>query len=75
MINSEIMNLNLTRGNVCDVLRAITSVRIDFIREIKDENTTDDRSKIAESSLAMWEKLHSEIKEQLNKFDESKQAV
>ena len=69
MINSEMMNLNLTRGNVCDVLRAITSVRLDFMREIRYENTTEDRRKIAESSLAMWERLHNEIKEQLNKFD------
>jgi len=69
MANNEMMNLNLTRGNVCDVLRAITSVKIDFMREIKDENTTEDRRKIAESSLAMWERLHSEIKRQLNEFD------
>ena len=65
MANSEMMNLNLTRGNVCDVLRAITSVKIDFMREIRDENTTEDRRKIAESSLAMWDKLHGEIKCQL----------
>lgn len=69
MTNNEMMNLNLTRGSVCDVLRAITSVKIDFMREIRDENTTEDRRKIAESSLAMWEKLHNEIKNQLDKFD------
>ena len=70
MANNEMMNLNLTRGNVCDILRAVTSVKIDFMREIRDENTTDDRRKIAESSLAMWERLHSEIKNQLDKFDD-----
>lgn len=69
MANSEMMNLNLTRGNVCDVLRAITNIKIDFMREIRDESTTADRRKIAESSLAMWERLHSEIKNQLNEFD------
>lgn len=70
MMNSEMMNLNLTRGNVCDVLRAITSVKMDFMREIRDENTTEDRRKIAESSLVMWQSLYSEIKNQLNKYDE-----
>lgn len=69
MANGEMMNLNLTRGNVCDVLRAITSVKMDFMREIRDESTTEDRRKIAESSLAFWERLHSEIKSQLNEFD------
>lgn len=71
------INLNLTRRNVCDVLRAITSVRIDFMNEIRDENTTADRKRIAESSLAMWENLYSEIKNQLSKYDEEleEQAV
>jgi len=63
------MNLELTRGNVCDVLRAITSVRRNFIYEIRDEETTEERRKIAESSLAMWENLHREIKSQLDDFD------
>lgn len=77
MINGEMINLNLTRRNVCDVLRAITSVRIDFMNEIRDENTTADRKRIAESSLAMWENLYSEIKNQLSKYDEEleEQAV
>ena len=70
MMNCEMMNLNLTRGNVCDVLRAITSVKMDFMREIRDENITEDRRKIAESSLVMWQSLYSEIKNQLNKYDE-----
>ena len=65
MPNSKIMNINLTRGEVCDVLRAITSVKVDFMR---------DRRKIAESSFAMCEKLYNEIKSQLNKFDEEAES-
>ncbi len=74
MPNSKIMNINLTRGEVCDVLRAITSVKVDFMREIRNESTTEDRRKIAESSFAMWEKLYNEIKSQLNKFDEEAES-
>lgn len=46
MANSKMMNASLTRGNVCDALRAITCVRTDSMRETKDESTTEDRKKL-----------------------------
>ena len=72
MANNEMMNLNLTRRDVCDILRAITSVRIDFRNEIRDENISEDRREIAKSSVEMWDRLHEEIKKQLTAFDDAK---
>lgn len=68
MTNSKV-NLDLTRGNVCDILRAITSVRVSFMAEIADESTSEDRREVAKSSLNMWNKLRDEIKIQLAKHD------
>lgn len=69
MINEENRTIELNRGSVCDVLLAITHVKIDFMREIRDENTSEERKEIAERSLKKWEKLHEEIKKQLAEQD------
>ncbi len=68
----ETMNLTLTRGQVCDVLRAVTNLKILFGNEVADENISEDRRKIARSSLAMWARLHNEIHQQLIDFDKVK---
>ncbi len=69
MLNEEKRTIELNRKSVCNVLMAITSVKIDFMNEIESEDTTEDRRKIAKSSLEMWEKLHKEIKAQLDAQD------
>ena len=59
------VNLDLTRKNVCDILIAIINVKTDFIDEIADPTTSEDKRKIAKASLDMWDKLYKEIKIQL----------
>lgn len=67
--NESIMNLQLNRLNVCDILLALTHLTCEFRTEINDENTSETRREIAKSSLKKWEKLHDEIKRQLKEFD------
>ena len=69
MLNSEARIVYLDRLHVCDVLMAITHIRIDFMNEIRDENITEERRKIAENSLKKWESLHEKIKKQLDLQD------
>lgn len=67
MKNVDIMTLNLSRLEVCDVRRAITSVMIAFMDEIGNPETTPERRKIAIRSLKYWEELKAKI---VNQFDE-----
>lgn len=70
MMNGEMRSINIRRIDVCDVLMAITGVRCDMMEEIRNENTTETRREILENSLKKWDKLHEEIKRQLEEQDE-----
>ena len=54
--NGDIVNLRISRGNVCRILRALTN---EMLSENLDEN-----------SRAMWRDIHDDVREQLNEFDE-----
>lgn len=69
MLNQEERKLVLTRKEICDIMRALTSVKRSFLYELQDENTTNERRKIAEQSLDMWKSLHTKVKEQLHEQD------
>lgn len=69
MLNQEERKLVLSRGEICDIMRALTSVKRNFLYELQDENTTNERRKTAERSLDMWESLHTKVKEQLHEQD------
>lgn len=55
--NSDIVNLRISRGNVCRILTAL-------VNEMFSES-------LGESSRAMWRDIHDDVREQLDEFDES----
>lgn len=67
--NGDMMNLNLTRGEVCDLLIATTGIKFDMLDEMRDENTTESRKEVLKNSIKKWERLHDLIKDQLEQFD------
>jgi len=71
--NESIMNLQLSRPNVYDILLALTQLTCEFRTEMNDENTSETRREIAKASLKKWESLRDEIKGQLKKFDDDEE--
>ena len=69
MINDEIRTIKLERLSVCHVLMAITHLRCDCMKELDDDSISDDRRKVAQSSLQKWNNLHEKIKNQLEGQD------
>ena len=69
--NAEIVNLKLSRHEVCDILRATTHLFLEFKEEVRDPNTTEERRKIAASSAKYWKDFHDRVEAQLDAFDEA----
>ena len=70
MKNEEIMTLNLSRLKVLDVKLAIQEIIFDFENEIRSEETSEERKKIAQSSIDhRWNPLLEEIKKQFEEQD------
>lgn len=70
MNNNEMMTLNLSRIKVLDVEMAIQSIIFEFENEIRDEESSEDRKRIAQSSIDhRWKPLLEEIKKQFEEQD------
>jgi len=69
MLNGKIMSLKMTRLEMCDLMIATSSVYIDMDMELHDEYTTEPRKKVLRESMKKWERLHDEIKRQIDEFD------
>ena len=70
MKNHEIMTLKLERIKVIDIKMAINSIISDFEQEIRDPETTEDRKKIARSSIEnRWKLVLEEIEKQFEEQD------
>ena len=70
MRNNEIMTLKLERIKVNDIEMAIMSIIFDFEREIRDPETTEDRKRIARSSIERrWKPVLEEVKKQFKEQD------
>lgn len=70
MKNHEIMTLNLERLSVIDLKMAINYIIFDFEDEIRDENTTEERKKIAQSAIDhRWKPLLDKIAKQFEEQD------
>ena len=69
MANNEMMTLELSRHDMCDIKRALTAIIVDFHREISNQETTEDRRKTAESSLEMWKRLKARVDTQFAEQD------
>lgn len=70
MNNNEMMTLNLSRIKVLDVELAIQEIIFDFENDIRSKNTSEERKKIAQSSIdRRWKPLLEEIKKQFEEQD------
>ena len=70
MLNEETMNLKMTRADICKLMLATTHITIEAKQEQADENTSEERKRILEGTIAMWQRLHDEIEKQIDEFDE-----
>ena len=70
MRNEEMMTINISRLKVIDVEMAIQNIIFDFEDDIRNENTSEDRKRIAQSSIDnRWKPLLEEIKKQFEEQD------
>ena len=70
MKNHEIMTLNLERISIIDLKMAIHHIIFDFEDEIRDESTTEERKKIAQSAIDnRWKPLLDKIDKQFEEQD------
>ena len=65
MENTEMMKLNLTRHEVCQISLALTSLLCEMREELNGGNITDDRKKVLTSTIDMWEVLRGKVKNQI----------
>ena len=69
MLNQEMRTVTMSRSDMLRVRQALTCVVLDLQKEIANHETTEDRRRIAKSSLAMWERIRSECIAQLDAQD------
>ena len=69
MTNTELMKLDLTRHDVCQVRLALTNIIIEMRKELNDETTTEDRKEILIRSIDMWAELKDKIVKQFDVQD------
>ena len=70
MKNTDMMTIKIQRTNVLDCIMAVNHVIWDFREEIADESTTEERKKIAQSSIDhRWMPVLEELKRQFDEQD------
>ena len=70
--NASKMNLRLPRLSVIDLLLATGGIACDLRAEANDPGTHPDRARIAYESAVKWDRLHDELRRQLDEFDADK---
>lgn len=70
MKNHEMMTIEMPRIKILDCIMAVNHIIWDFRDEIADENTTEDRRRIAQSSIDhRWAPVLAELKRQFAEQD------
>lgn len=70
MTNNETMTLTLERIKILDIKMAIQTIIFDFEKEIKNEETSDERKRIAQKSIDhRWKPLLEAVKKQFEEQD------
>ena len=69
--NGRKVKLDVNRHEVCDILRATTSLAISFDNEAKDPSVSEERRLIAASSAKYWREFRDKIEAQLDAFDKA----
>lgn len=63
------MTIKIDRAHVCKLMIACSSLYNSLIKESLDPDTNPDRKERAYAAAEMWERIHDELKEQLDAFD------
>ena len=70
MKNTDMMTIKIQRTNVLDCIMAVNHVIWDFREEIADESTTEERKKIAQSSIdRRWMPVLEALQKQFDEQD------
>lgn len=69
MANSEMMTLKLSRYDMCNIKRALTTIIFEFKDEVSNQEITEDRRQVAKSSMEMWRSLKTKVDTQFAKQD------
>ena len=65
MLNQELRTVTMARSDMLRVRQALTSLVVDYRREAKDPETTEDRRVICDRSLTMWERIRDDFNQQI----------
>ena len=63
------MTIKIDRSHVCKLMIACSMIYNGLIREAIDPDTSIERKEKAYASAEMWERVHDELKVQLDAFD------
>lgn len=66
------MTIKIDRSHVCKLMIACSTLYNGLISEALDPDTSIVRKEKAYASAGMWERIHDELKEQLDAFDKKK---
>lgn len=70
-MSKDMMKLKMSRSDICRLMQATTHILIDAKRELRDEGTSEDRKKVLEGTIEMWQRIHDEVNHQIDEFDEA----
>lgn len=63
------MTIKIDRAHACKLMIACSCMYNSLINEALDPDTSIERKERAYASAGMWERIHDELKEQLDAFD------
>lgn len=63
------MTIKIDRAHVCKLMIACSTLYNGLINEALDPDTSIERKEKAYGSAEMWERIHDELKEQLEAYD------
>lgn len=69
MANNEMMTLELSRYDMCNIKRALTTIIFEFKDEISNQEITEDSRQVAKSSMEMWKMLKTKVDTQFAEQD------
>ena len=73
--NSETMSLKLSRLDMCDLMIATHCIYFQMDMEARDSETSETRKNVLRESMKKWERLHDEIRQQINAFDREYDSI
>lgn len=69
MENTELMKLNLTKHEICQINLSLTHLIFEMENELNSEYISEDRKKGLTSSIDMWKVLRCKVRNQIELQD------